>query len=243
MADYYPVIARAVSRLPENNAQARQTLYDRARAIVIEELRKRDPTKIAPEQAALEAAFLRIEAESAAKEAPAETTPPVRTAPAAQTTPPPRAPASRAAVEAVAPAKNAPNYLTRILRVVRPGKPRAKSRKTPPPAPAQSQPIAANDKRTPATGEELGGVLNSLSTMLYGTAFLVAIMAVTGVVYIRGVIWVDEGVITYPVLLVVTAIVFCLLIILPRAMFHSASTWSTFSFLSRVLYSASRRVF
>jgi hypothetical protein len=89
----------------------------------------------------------------------------------------------------------------------------------------------------------LGGALNSLTVMLYGTAFLVAVMAVTGVVYVRGLIWVAEGVVTYPVLLVVTATVFALLIILPRAMFHSASTWRTFNFLSRLLYSASRRVF
>ena len=30
--------------------------------------------------------------------------------------------------------------------------------------------------------------------------FLVAVMAVTGVVYVRGLIWVAEGVVTYPVL-------------------------------------------
>ena len=70
MADYYPVLARAVSRLSENNARTRHELYERARGIVLEELRKRDPEKLAPEQAALEAAVLRLEAEAAAQQAP-----------------------------------------------------------------------------------------------------------------------------------------------------------------------------
>jgi len=256
MADYYPVIARAVARLPENNARARLELYERARTIVLEELRKQDPKKLALEQAALEAAFLKVETESAAKEplaraiarppratsAPPPTTPaPPRTTPA-----PPRPSAIRAAaVEAAVPAKTAPRYLRRIMQVLRPSKRLVKGPDTP--APAQSRPIAANVKRMPEIGpeigEELGGVLTSLGAMLYGTAFLVAVMAITGVVYVRGLIWVAEGAIAYPVLLAVTAIVFALLIILPRAIFHSASTWSTFSFLSRLLYSASRRVF
>ncbi len=67
MADYYPVLARAVARLPDNNARARQGLYERARAVVLEELRKQDPAKLAPEQAQLEAAIRRLEAESSAK--------------------------------------------------------------------------------------------------------------------------------------------------------------------------------
>ena len=255
MADYYPVIARAVARLPENNARARLELYERARTIVLEELRKQDPKKLALEQAALEAAFLKVEAEAAeeplaraiARPPRATSAPPPSTPAPPRTTPaPPRPSAIRAAaVEAAVPAKTAPRYLRRIMQVLRPSKRLVKSPETP--APAHSLPIAANDKRMleigPEIGEELGGVLTSLGAMLYGTAFLVAVMAITGVVYVRGLIWVAEGAIAYPVLLAVTAIVFALLIILPRAIFHSASTWSTFSYLSRLLYSASRRVF
>lgn len=238
MADYYPVLARAVSRLSENNARTRHELYERARGIVLEELRKRDPEKLAPEQAALEAAVLRLEAEASAQQAP------VRAAaapPAARTAPAPQPPPSRPPVNTAAPAKTAPRYLFGIFRTRRPSKPREKAVEKP--APARPAQRAGSDKRTPDTGEVLGRALNSLSVMLYGTAFLVAVMAVTGVVYVRGLIWVAEGVVTYPVLLVVTGIVFGLLIILSRAMFHSASTWTTFNFLSRLLYSASRRVF
>jgi len=238
MADYYPVLARAVSRLSENNARTRHELYERARGIVLEELRKRDPEKLAPEQAALEAAVLRLEAEASAQQAP------VRAAaapPAARTAPAPQPPPSRPPVNRAEPAKTAPRYLFGIFRTRRPSKPREKAVEKP--APARPAQRAGRDKRTPDTGEVLGRALNSLSVMLYGTAFLVAVMAVTGVVYVRGLIWVAEGVVTYPVLLVVTGIVFGLLIILSRAMFHSASTWTTFNFLSRLLYSASRRVF
>ncbi|HTC19107.1 MAG TPA: hypothetical protein VK690_08330, partial [Stellaceae bacterium] len=55
--------------MSENNARTRNELYERARGIVLEELRKRDPEKLAPEQAALEAAVLRLEAEAAAPQA------------------------------------------------------------------------------------------------------------------------------------------------------------------------------
>jgi hypothetical protein len=243
MADYYPVLARAVSRLSENNARTRNELYERARGIVLEELRKRDPEKLAPEQAALEAAVLRLEAEAAAQQAPVRAAPAPPQAPARAAPAPSPAPPNRPPVNTAAPAKTASRHVFGIFRTRRPGKPREKLPEKPAPAPARSAQRAASDKRMPDPGEALGGALNSLTVMLYGTAFLVAVMAVTGVVYVRGLIWVAEGVVTYPVLLVVTATVFALLIILPRAMFHSASTWTTFNFLSRLLYSASRRVF
>jgi hypothetical protein len=243
MADYYPVLARAVSRLSENNARTRNELYERARGIVLEELRKRDPEKLAPEQAALEAAVLRLEAEAAAQQAPVRAAPAPPQAPARAAPAPSPAPPNRPPVNTAAPAKTASRHVFGIFRTRRPGKPREKLPEKPAPAPARSAQRAASDKRMPDPGEALGGALNSLTVMLYGTAFLVAVMAVTGVVYVRGLIWVAEGVVTYPVLLVVTATVFSLLIILPRAMFHSASTWTTFNFLSRLLYSASRRVF
>ena len=67
MADYYPTIARAVQKLAENSAPARQELYARAREIVERELRARDAgisiVEIMTQQAALETAIRRIEAE------------------------------------------------------------------------------------------------------------------------------------------------------------------------------------
>jgi hypothetical protein len=67
MADYYSVIARAVSRLPGKTDEARRVIYDRARTAVQESLRTHDPrlspAELATEQFALEAAISRVETE------------------------------------------------------------------------------------------------------------------------------------------------------------------------------------
>jgi hypothetical protein len=68
MADYYPALARAVSSLPDNNAQARKELYEHAQTILVEQLRRQDPQKSAQEimreRAALEMAIRKVEARS-----------------------------------------------------------------------------------------------------------------------------------------------------------------------------------
>jgi hypothetical protein len=68
MADYHPILARAVSRLATNNAQARHELYEHARTILVAQLRSQDPKasdlNIMSEQVALEGAILRVETES-----------------------------------------------------------------------------------------------------------------------------------------------------------------------------------
>jgi hypothetical protein len=68
MADYYPILARAVSALATNNAQARQELYEHARAVFIAQLHRQDPQLSALESIrhsiAFETAILRVEAES-----------------------------------------------------------------------------------------------------------------------------------------------------------------------------------
>ena len=68
MADYYPILARAVSRLATNNAQARQEVYEHARTILVAQLRSQDPElsalNIMSERVALEGAILRVETES-----------------------------------------------------------------------------------------------------------------------------------------------------------------------------------
>jgi hypothetical protein len=68
MADYYSVLARAVLNLDTtDDPAARKELYERARRFVVAELRKQNPEisrqAIRREQAALEAAVRRIEAE------------------------------------------------------------------------------------------------------------------------------------------------------------------------------------
>ena len=67
MADYYPVIARAVSRLPSKTDEARHSIYERARTVLRENLRTHDPSvspaQLVTEQFALEAAISRVETE------------------------------------------------------------------------------------------------------------------------------------------------------------------------------------
>lgn len=63
MADYFPLLARAVSALESNTKEQRQALYDRARKTLVEKLR--DPTfsqaDMQAESEALEAAIQRVE--------------------------------------------------------------------------------------------------------------------------------------------------------------------------------------
>jgi len=80
MADYHPLITRAVEGLGNNTADARRTLYERARAALVAQLRGIDPplseAEITRERLALEDAIRKVEAESVRK-ARAEPRPPV----------------------------------------------------------------------------------------------------------------------------------------------------------------------
>ncbi|MBN9052129.1 MAG: hypothetical protein J0H78_21945 [Rhizobiales bacterium] len=76
MADYYPLLSRAVAGLTNNTGEVRRALYERARTALVNQLRNSDPplseADITRERLALEEAVRRIEAEtSAAAEAPA----------------------------------------------------------------------------------------------------------------------------------------------------------------------------
>jgi hypothetical protein len=69
MADYYPLIARAVAGLDKNTGDARRAIYDRARTALLNQLRGVEPalseTEITRERLALEEAIRKVEAESA----------------------------------------------------------------------------------------------------------------------------------------------------------------------------------
>lgn len=69
MADYYPLIARAVAGLEKNTGEARRTLYERARKALVDQLRSTEPalneSEITRERLALEEAIRKVEAESA----------------------------------------------------------------------------------------------------------------------------------------------------------------------------------
>jgi hypothetical protein len=68
MADYYPLIARAVGGLEKNTGENRRALYDRARAALVSQLRGVEPaldeTDITRERLALEEAIRKVEAEA-----------------------------------------------------------------------------------------------------------------------------------------------------------------------------------
>lgn len=80
MADYHSLIARAVAALPQSTPDARQTVYERARKALFNQLRGIQPpvaeADIVAEGRALEEAIARIEQELSGKGAqPASTTP------------------------------------------------------------------------------------------------------------------------------------------------------------------------
>jgi hypothetical protein len=69
MADYYPLIARAVAGLEKNNGDARRALYERARTALLAQLRGVSPalsdSDVTRERLGLEEAIRKVEAESA----------------------------------------------------------------------------------------------------------------------------------------------------------------------------------
>lgn len=71
MADYTPLISRAVTALTENTGEARRAVYDRARAALIAQLRGMDPPlaeeHITRERLSLEDAIRKVEADSTAE--------------------------------------------------------------------------------------------------------------------------------------------------------------------------------
>jgi hypothetical protein len=67
MADFYPILARAVAGLSDTSPAARQAIYERARAALVAQLRSLDPplgeAEIMRERLALDEAVARIEAD------------------------------------------------------------------------------------------------------------------------------------------------------------------------------------
>src|SRR3954465_6786046 len=71
MADYYPLIARAIAGLdPSAPGESRRALYERARSALIAQLRSVDPplseSEITRERLSLEEAVRKVESEAAA---------------------------------------------------------------------------------------------------------------------------------------------------------------------------------
>lgn len=251
MADFYPVLARAVSRLPIDSVQARKELYEHARRVVFEQLRTQDPPRsgreIIVEQAALENAIQKVEIESRSPKAPIlNGAPPVRSSAN-------RAAAANGGVQT----KTGPKSVNGISRQVQPGvKPEAHTaetkerRESPSPARvainetnaavAPSSPIAAGARQAANATAEFDGMLHSLGSMLLGTAFIVAMMAILGLIYIHALTLVSPDVIGYPTLFVVVATVLSVLLLV--TIFRKASIEGAVGALLRLFYPAIRRL-
>src|SRR4051794_10534356 len=101
MADYYPLIARAIDGLSDGSPAMRSSIYERARTALIEQLRSLAPppaeADIERERVAPDAAIARVEAERAPAPPPPSSSPPppayTPAAPAPAYAPPPPAPA------------------------------------------------------------------------------------------------------------------------------------------------------
>src|SRR5215212_8292061 len=95
MADYYPLISRALDGLSDKSPDMRRAVYDRARTALMAQLESLDPplpfAEITRERLALDDAIDRIEAEHSLKEA-VLAPPPSPSRPREPTPPPARAP-------------------------------------------------------------------------------------------------------------------------------------------------------
>src|ERR1700736_5534037 len=83
MAEYYTVLKKAIGGLDNNQAEARRTVYDKARNALIGQLKAVDPplttAEISRQRLELEEAIRKVEREAVANPPPART--PARTAP------------------------------------------------------------------------------------------------------------------------------------------------------------------
>jgi hypothetical protein len=86
-----------------------------------------------------------------------------------------------------------------------------------PPAPSKKD---DRPKRDFTLADELDGMPRSLAALLFGIAYLTAIFAFSGVIYIRGLALVYAHIIGYPVLIGAMAILGCLFVPLSRRVFR-----------------------
>jgi hypothetical protein len=93
MADFYPVLSRAIAGLQDKSPETRRSVYDKAKAVLVAQLRGVSPpvaeTEIARQRLALDEVIARIEREYAHIDAP-EPTEPVASLEPAWAPPPPR---------------------------------------------------------------------------------------------------------------------------------------------------------
>src|SRR6476469_8500000 len=104
MADYYPLVAKAIAGLEKNTGEGRRMLYERARTALVAQLRgMNDPplteAEITRERLALEEAIRKVEAEAARRG---------RDAPRPEAAAAPATPAPKVEAEAATPPSRQP---------------------------------------------------------------------------------------------------------------------------------------
>jgi hypothetical protein len=165
MADYYPLLARAVAALPNSTRDTRAAIYERARKALLGQLRSLDPPvseeHLQNESDALDSAIARLEAELAQDPAPAASAqePMKPAAPPRQVPPPPSpsaAPPSPSAVPpplstAPPPTSAAPPVSNAGLRPPPPPPPLAHAAPAVTPKPADAAKVAAPPPLSPPT--------------------------------------------------------------------------------------------
>ena len=87
-------------------------------------------------------------------------------------------------------------------------------------APPASSKKDDRQRRDFTLADELDGMPKSLAALLFGIAYLTAIIAFSGVIYIRGLALVYAHIIGYPVLISAMAILGCLFVPLSRKVFR-----------------------
>jgi hypothetical protein len=168
MADYHPLIARAVEGLDNSTGEARRSLYERARTALVSQLRSIEPAlseaDITRERLALEDAIRRVEAESVRKTRSERAAPPPASAPPATRSNVPPAAAIPPRRPAATPPETAPATRRDIGRpesgrpdLTRPPSPRS----DPPPARTPSGLAADEAARPAAAGSARSRILSA----------------------------------------------------------------------------------
>ena len=109
-------------------------------------------------------------------------------------------------------------------------------------APAPLKEIDTGQNQADDATHDMGRMPELLGTMLVLTTFIVGMLAFIGFVYIRGLVLVSKHVVGHPSLLVVIAIMLCVFIVLPLAIFRKARIVPAIGFLLRSTHLLSRRL-
>lgn len=165
MADFYPILARAVAGLTDPSPEARRAIFERARTALLTQLRSLDPplgeAEIMRERLSLDEAMARIEAEHGDAAPPAQAPYAEASPPPPATPEPPRLPTPEPGPAASGPAPAALDEIPADAPEPQPIRPRI--------APPREKRVAASHVRTMIVG---GGVAIAVAAIA-GAAYYV----------------------------------------------------------------------